>query len=211
MLRTLYFAPAALALLCAGCTATTAVVVPIEPAILVQPAAHVLVLRSAGERRRLADFLWTAGQGRLDALHLTVVGLRPGLRRAVMASISAIGVEPGKIQEVHAPAGAGATGVVRVVAVRYHAYPPVCPPLLATGPSLNENDFEPTLGCSDLANLALQVSDPQDLLGNVAVPAADGERAALPVVRYRTFGVPQGGGSSGASSPTTASGSRTTR
>lgn len=209
MLRTPPFVPAALAvLLSAGCTTTTAVVVPIEPAILVEREAHVLVLRSAAETRRLADFLWIASDGRLDALHVTVVGLHPALRHAVARSVRGLGVEPSKTREAHG--SAGASGAVRVVAVRYRAHPPHCPPLVATGPSFNENDFQPTLGCSDLANLALQVSDPRDLIGNPAVPAVDGERAAIPVARYRQFGAAPGGGA-GTSSPTTSASSGATR
>lgn len=209
MLRTLPFVPAALAvLLSAGCATTPTVVAPIEPAILIEREAHVLVLRSPGETRRLADFLWSAGHGRLDALHVTVVGLQPGLRQAVARSVRALGVEPNKTMEAHGTAGA--SGAVRVVAVRYVAHPPHCPPLVATGPSFNENDFQPTLGCSDLANLALQVSDPRDLLGNPAVPAVDGERAAIPVVRYRQFGATPGGGA-GPVSPPTSSGPSVTR
>jgi pilus assembly protein CpaD len=96
---------------------------------------------------------------------------------------------------VHGVADAAGRFPVRVAAVRYHAHPPVCAPSLVTGPSANENDFDPFIGCSDLANLALQVNDPKDLLGNRARPPADGERAAIPVARYRAFGTGGTGGS----------------
>jgi pilus assembly protein CpaD len=211
MLGTLrHFAPAVLAAsLTAGCTTAAVVVVDREPAILVEPETHVLMLQSSGESRRLAGFLWAASQGRLDAVHVTVVGPYAGLRHAVIRSVRAVGVEPRKIREAHGPAGSG--GAVRVVAVRYHARPPVCPPLLATGPSFNENDVEPTLGCADLANLALQVNDPKDLLVNAAVPPGDGERAAIPVTRYRLFGSGPGGGTSGGASASAGSGTTTSR
>ena len=42
--------------------------------------------------------------------------------------------------------------------------PAPCPPLYVVGPSADANDFDPMLGCSDLANLALQVNDPRDLV-----------------------------------------------
>jgi pilus assembly protein CpaD len=64
------------------------------------------------------------------------------------------------------------------------------------GPSADANDFDPMLGCSDLANLALQVNDPRDLVGNPAVAATDGERAALPVARYRLVDRPPDAGAS---------------
>jgi pilus biogenesis lipoprotein CpaD len=81
---------------------------------------------------------------------------------------------------------------VRVVATRYIAHPPGCPSLEITGPSPNDNSFEPTLGCSSLSNLAVTVNDPKDLLINTAVPPSDGERAAIPVTRYRTFPITSG-------------------
>ena len=186
-------APAMLAAsLASGCATSTAVVVSPEPAILVEPQARVLVLHSPAERGRLFAFLHAASGGRLDALHVRVIAADPSLRRATARAIRAMGVDPRKVREVQGSAGSG----VRVVAIRYRAYPPFCPPLLVTGPSVDVNDFEPTLGCSDLANLALQVNDPRDLLGNPAVPPTDGERAAIPVARYRLFqGAPGRAGS----------------
>jgi pilus assembly protein CpaD len=193
----LFAAPLAAALWTSACT-TAAVIVPLEPAIVVEPAAQVLLLRSPGESRRLAAFLTTASEGRLDALHVTVVSAHPGVRQAIVRSVRAVGVAPSKIRQASGMADAGGRFSARVVAVRYHAYPPPCPPLYVVGPAADANDFDPMIGCSDLANLALQVNDPKDLVANVVVAPTDGERAAIPVARYRQFGGPQGGNGSSA-------------
>jgi pilus biogenesis lipoprotein CpaD len=167
----------------AACGCTTATVVFPEPAIVVEPAEHELLLRSSREQHRLAAFLLRASEGRLDAIHVTVIAAHPGVRHAVVRTVRAVGVEPSKIRQVHAVAASRESFAARVVAVRFHAHPPPCPPLYVVGPSADANDFDPMLGCSDLANLALQVNDPRDLVGNPAVAATDGERAAVPVAR----------------------------
>jgi pilus assembly protein CpaD len=163
------------------------------PAVLVQPTPHILLLSSgsrgaltSADRRRLADFIYTASQGRLDAIHVDVVGIDPRARYAVTRSAIRMGVTPFKVKEVNAPADERYRFAVRVVAVRYTALAPECPSLEITA-SPNDNHFEPTLGCSNLANLAATVNDPKDLLGSTAVPPSDGERAAIPVTRHRGF------------------------
>jgi pilus biogenesis lipoprotein CpaD len=180
----------------AACGCTTATVVFPEPAIVVEPAEHELLLRSSREQHRLAAFLLRASEGRLDAIHVTVIAAHPGVRHAVVRTVRAVGVEPSKIRQVHAVAASRESFAARVVAVRFHAHPPPCPPLYVVGPSADANDFDPMLGCSDLANLALQVNDPRDLVGNPAVAATDGERAAVPVARYRLVDGPPGAGAS---------------
>ena len=77
-------------------------------------------------------------------------------------------------------------GAVEVIATRYVATAPACPSLAIVGPSVNDNDFEPTLGCSNRGNLAAMVNDPADLLGSRAVAPADGARAGAVIERYRT-------------------------
>lgn len=174
---------------------------PTTQAIVVEPSLTVLVLgggRSGGlassERRRLVDFLRVASNGRLDALHLKVIGLNPRLRRAVSTTAASVGLQPWNIVELAEPADDRGQYGVRVLAEYATAIPPVCPSLSIVGPSGNDNDFDPTLGCSNRANLALTINDARDLVGNTAVPATDGERAAVPVERYRSFNPPGANG-----------------
>lgn len=179
-----------------GCYSSVPVFVePTAQAILVQPARNELILQSgrsgaglaSSERRRLVDFLHVASNGRVDALHLKVTGLNSRLRRAVVATAGAVGLQPWNIVEVAEPADQHRQSAVRVVADYAVAIPPGCPSLSIVGPSVEDNDFDPTLGCSNRANLALTVNDGHDLLGNPAVVSADAERAAIPVERYRGF------------------------
>ncbi|MDE5454011.1 hypothetical protein GWE18_14265 [Bradyrhizobium sp. CSA112] len=163
------------------------------PAVLVAPASHVLLLSSgsggaltSADRRRLEDFIYTASHGRLDAIHVDVIGIDPRARYAVTRSAIRMGVAPFKVKEIYAPADERHRFAIRVVAVRYTALAPGCPSLQITA-SPNDNHFEPTLGCSNLANLAATVNDPKDLLVSTAVPPSDGERAAIPVTRHRGF------------------------
>ena len=163
------------------------------PAVLVEPAPHILLLSSgsggaltAADRHRLEDFLYASSYGRLDAIHVHVVGIDPRARYAVRRGAIRMGVTPFKVKEINAPADERYRFAIRVVAVRYTALAPGCPSLEITA-SPNENHFEPTLGCSNLANLANTVNDPKDLLENTAVPPSDGERAAIPVTRHRSF------------------------
>jgi pilus biogenesis lipoprotein CpaD len=163
------------------------------PAALVEPAPHILLLSSgsggaltSADRRRLEDFIYTASNGRLDAIHVNVIGSNPRARYAVVRSAMRMGVTPFKVKEINEPADERYRFAVRVVAVRYTALAPGCPSLEITA-SPNDNHFEPTLGCSNLANLAATVNDPKDLIVSTAVPPSDGERAAIPVTRHRGF------------------------
>jgi pilus biogenesis lipoprotein CpaD len=204
------------ALTLSGCFSSTPVFVePTAQAILVQPSVTMLVLRSgrsgglpSSERRRLMDFLRVASNGRVDALHVKVIGVSPYLRRTVAATATSIGLQPWNIVEIAEPADDRGQFAVRVLAEYANAIPPVCPSLSIVGPSVNDNDFDQTLGCSTRANLALTVNDGHDLLGNGAVTAADGERAAIPIERYRSFNTP---GTNNNRTPQTAPGSTVTR
>ncbi|WBL81355.1 CpaD family pilus assembly lipoprotein [Bradyrhizobium xenonodulans] len=202
----------------AGCYSTAPVYIePTAQAILVQPSLNVLVLRggrsgglASSERGRLIDFLRVASNGRVDALHVRVIGVNPHLRRSVAATAVSIGLQPWNIVEIAEPADDRGQYAVRILADYATAIPPVCPSLSVVGPSANDNDFDQTLGCSNRANLALTVNDAHDLFGNPAVPAGDGERAAVPIERYRSFNAPAANGRPPPSAPTP-SGSAVTR
>ena len=79
------------------------------PAALVEPAPHILLLSSgsggaltSADRRRLEDFIYTASYGRLDAIHVNVIGTDPRARYAVARSAMRMGVTPFKVKEVNA-------------------------------------------------------------------------------------------------------------
>jgi len=196
-------------------------VVPDEPGIAVEPVTRVLLLKAdAGaaltraEAQRLVDFLGAASEGRLDAIHVVVVGRHPAPRRAVLGAVRRLGVAPDNVRELDKPANDRRGFAVRVVATRYVAHPQDCPPLDIRGPSRDDNDFESTLGCSSYANLAATVNDPRDLLGNEAVPPADGGRAAAAVRRLNSGSsatiLPLSGSGSSTSSGSTTTASPTT-
>lgn len=138
---------------------------------------------------RLAATLSNVSRGRPGILHLTLYGRdRAGLR-AVIATARRAGVDPFKI---HVVPGSGPRGAVEVIASRFAALAPVCPSLAIVGPSVNDNDFEPTLGCSTRRNLAAMIDDPADLLGSDAVVPGDGAAAVRAIERYRGTQVPNG-------------------
>ena len=71
------------------------------PAVLVEPAPHILLLSSgsggaltSADRRRLEDFIYTASHGRLDAIHVHVIGIDPRARYAVTRRAIRMGVTP---------------------------------------------------------------------------------------------------------------------
>lgn len=172
-----------------GCANTTPIYLePTAQAILVEPENNVLLLKSLGgaERQRLRDFIMVASQGRRDALHLEVSGARR-LGAQVVRQAMALGVEPANIRRFDGRADPNGVFAVRVEAVAYRAIPPECPSLSIVGPSVNDNSFDQTLGCSNRNNLAAMVNDPRDLIGNGAVTAGNGDRAARPVAAYRAF------------------------
>jgi pilus biogenesis lipoprotein CpaD len=191
-----FAASAALVISLAAC----ANVVTPDPnqAILIEPERNVLLLH-AGARggisgtdvRRLSDFLNTSSQGKLDAVHVTIIGPNAAARAHAARLARRYGVPVSKIREVAAFADDRSRFMLRIEAMRFEALPPVCPALEVTGPSFDPNDFEPTNGCSTRANLAANINDPAELLRNNARPASDGARAAAPVGRWRDGEAPR--------------------
>ncbi len=121
------------------------------------------------------------GGGSMPCISRSTAGTGGSLR-AVIAVARRAGVDPLKI---HVVPGSGPPGSVEVIAARFAALAPVCPSLAIVEPSVNDNDFEPTLGCSTRRNLAAMVNDPADLLGSDAVVPSDGAYAARGIERYR--------------------------
>ncbi|BAU89942.1 putative cross-wall-targeting lipoprotein signal [Methylorubrum populi] len=144
-------------------------------------------LMGRSDRRRFVAFLKAAGRGRFDALHLELNGRNRGAVRALADAARRAGVDPLKIRITET---GPANGRVEVIATRYVAVAPGCPSLAIVGPSVNDNDFDPTHGCSNRANLAAMVNDPADLVRNDAVVAADGAYAARGIERYRASYAP---------------------
>ncbi|XIA67451.1 CpaD family pilus assembly lipoprotein [Bradyrhizobium sp. TZ2] len=166
-----------------GCTNGTAIYSgPAEQEIQVEQKTSTLLLQSLRrvERSRLRDFIANASRGRRDALHLDVTG-SPGLIVQVAHEARAMGVTPYNIRLSASPIGLPAHFGIRIEATIYEAHPPVCPSLSIVGPSLDDNSFNPTLGCSIRNNLGVMVNDPGDLLGNGAVMPTSGDRAVLPL------------------------------
>lgn len=183
------FRPLMLAAALGGCVNSAPIYVePTAQAILVEPESNVLLLKGLGgaERQRLQDFIAVASRGRRDALHLEISG-SPRLAAQVARQARAMGVDPYNIIQTSGRADRYRRFAVRVRALAYRAQPPVCPSLSVVGPSVNDNSFDQTLGCSTRNNLAEMVSDPRDLLGNEAVMASNGDRAATPIAAYRAF------------------------
>lgn len=143
--------------------------------------ARITVGRGGADQRRFVAFLNSVGRGRFDALHLEVRGRNRGAVLATIGTARRAGVDPLKIRAVNEPPAGG----VEVIVTRYVATAPTCASQAIIGPSVNDNDFEPSLGCSNRKNLATMVNDPADLLANDAVVPADGARAAIGIERYR--------------------------
>ncbi|MDE5457208.1 hypothetical protein GWE18_31135 [Bradyrhizobium sp. CSA112] len=173
-----------------GCTSTALINTgPAEQPSMVQQQNSVLVLQSLRglERYRLRDLIAGASHGRFDALHLDITG-SPRLAAQVASEARAMGVTPYNVRlfgpRIDRPVGFA----VRIEAIVYEARPPVCPSLSIIGPSVNDNSFDQTLGCSIRNNLGVMVNDPSDLLDNRAVMATKGDRAAIPVATYGSMG-----------------------
>ena len=145
--------------------------------------------RDAG---RLVAALRTFAGGRMDALH---VALPPGPAMDRLAwQLQGEGVLPRKVTRD------GHLAPLTVVATRYIASVAPCPALDFRGASISGNATRPGYGCATLADIAAQVSDPADLLGNDAAAPDDPERAAIPVARWRGFAGGDGGSSAGSGS-----------
>lgn len=174
----------------AGCTSTAPTY--IEPAAqptLVQQEKNVLVLQSLGGagRKRLREFIANTSRGRRDALHLDIAG-PPQIVAEIASEARAMGVVAYNVR-VYGPLVIRRDRfAARVEATTYEAHPSACPSMSIVGPSVNDNSFDPTLGCSIRNNLAIMVNDPSDLIDNHAVVPSDGNRAAIPVATYKSFG-----------------------
>ncbi|CAH2397050.1 MULTISPECIES: CpaD family pilus assembly lipoprotein [Mesorhizobium] len=170
-----------------GCTSTAPIYVEPPAPILIRPETTVLILKSlrASERQRLRVFLDRTSSGRRDALHLLIWG-SSRLSAEVVHQARQMGIDTDNIHLLDQHDG----GAVQVEAIVYHARPPACPSY--SGPLLSDKSFEEPLGCSTRRNLAAMVNDPRDLIDNKAVKPSDGERAAIPVATYRTFGAGKG-------------------
>ncbi|MGY3443163.1 CpaD family pilus assembly lipoprotein [Bradyrhizobium sp. USDA 4473] len=172
-----------------GCANTASVHPgPAEQAIQVEQKSNVLFLQSlrGSERHRLRSFIASASGGRRDALHVDVTG-SPRLIAQVAHQARAMGVAPYNIRLSASPLDLPARFGVRIEAITFEAHPPVCPSLSIVGPAVNDNSFDPTLGCSTRSNLAVMVNDPLDLLDNRSVTTSNGDRAAIPVASYGSF------------------------
>ncbi|MDX8437725.1 MULTISPECIES: CpaD family pilus assembly lipoprotein [Mesorhizobium] len=163
-----------------GCTSSS----PVESSteIIVRQENKVLFLQSlrAVERQRLRNFIASASRGRSDAVHLFISG-PPWLGAQIASQVMEMGVDGYNIRlfEQHHRSAA------RIEAIVYDSLPPDCPPF--SGPLANDSSFDRTLGCSTRRNLAVMVNDPRDLIDNNAVRPSLGDRAAIPVAKYRTF------------------------
>ncbi|MGV7213436.1 CpaD family pilus assembly lipoprotein [Bradyrhizobium sp. UFLA05-112] len=166
-----------------GCTNSAPIYsAPAEQAIEVEQKTSVLLLQRLlrSETYRLRDFIANASRGRRDALHLEVSG-SPRLMAQVAHEARAMGVAPYNIHLMPSSADLSGHFGVRIEAIVYQARPPVCPSRPIVGPSVDDNSFDPTLGCSVRSNLGAMVNDPRDLLGNTAVRPTSGDRAVLPL------------------------------
>ncbi|OAF03753.1 hypothetical protein AYJ54_24755 [Bradyrhizobium centrolobii] len=173
-----------------GCTSTAPnYVEPTAQAILIQQEKNILLLESlrGAERYRLRDFIASTSHGRRDALHLNIIG-SPQLGAQVASQARAMGVDAPNIRLYGPSIDQNDAFTVRIEAIVYQAHPPVCPSLSIVGPSVNDNSFDQTLGCSIRNNLGVMINDPRDLLDNEAVGPSNSDRAAHPVATYRTFG-----------------------
>ncbi|MDA9419171.1 hypothetical protein XI04_04610 [Bradyrhizobium sp. CCBAU 11430] len=161
---------------------------PAEQAIQVEQKKRILFLQSlrGSEKHQLRSFIANVSGGRRDALHVDVTG-SPRLVAQVAHEARAMGVAPYNIRLFASPVDLPLRSGVRIEAITFDAHPPICPSLLIVGPAVNDNSFEPTLGCSTKNNLAVMVNDPLDLLDNRSVITSNGDRAAIPLANYGTF------------------------
>ncbi|MGX5832507.1 CpaD family pilus assembly lipoprotein [Mesorhizobium sp. 43Arga] len=150
--------------------------------VYIRQETTVLILESlrASERQRLRNFLERASRDRRDGLHLLISG-SPRLSAEAVHQAKQMRIDTYNIQLLDQHDARTA----RIEAIFYHARPAVCPSF--SGPLPNDESLDQPLGCSTRHNLAVMVNDPRDLLDNKAVKPSDGDRAAIPAARYRTF------------------------
>ncbi|RXH38011.1 hypothetical protein XH99_01725 [Bradyrhizobium nanningense] len=172
-----------------GCANTASVHYgPAEQTVQVEQKSGFLFLQSLrrSETHRLRSFIATASRGRPDALHLDVTG-SPRLISQVAHQARAMGVAAYNIRLSVSALDSSSHAGAKIEAITFEAYPPSCPSLFIVGPTVNDNSFDPTLGCSTRSNLATMVNDPVDLLENRSTMPSNGERAADPLAREGTF------------------------
>ncbi|WP_027170098.1 CpaD family pilus assembly lipoprotein [Mesorhizobium sp. WSM3224] len=164
-----------------GCASAPIYAAPSTP-VYIRQESTVLILESlrASERQRLRNFLERASRGRRDALHLLISG-SPRLGAEAVHQAKQMGIDANNIQLLDQHDGRTA----RIEVIVYHARPADCPSVSSQLPSDESVDLP--LGCSTRHNLAVMVNDPRDLFDNKAVKPSDGDRAAIPVAKYRTF------------------------
>ncbi|SFJ63728.1 CpaD family pilus assembly lipoprotein [Bradyrhizobium sp. Gha] len=166
-----------------GCANTASIhPAPADQEIEVEQKSSVLFLQSlrGAERHRLRSFIATTSRGRRDALHVGIIG-PPRLSAQVAHEVRAMGVANYNIRLFASRMDLPARSGVRIEAITFEAHPPVCPSLSIVGPTVNDNSFSPTLGCSVRNNLVVMINEPGDLLGNSAVMPTSGDRAVLPI------------------------------
>ncbi|CCD84245.1 Conserved hypothetical protein; Pilus biogenesis CpaD-related [Bradyrhizobium sp. ORS 285] len=161
---------------------------PGEQSVKVEQKSRVLFLKSLHrpEAHRLRRFIATAGGGRPDVLHVDVTGSER-LTAQVAHEALAMGIAPYNIRLSNLPPDHFTHSMVRIEVTTFQVYPPPCPSLSIVGPTVNDNAFDSTLGCSTRNNLATMVNDPVDLLENRSIMPSNGERAANPLARDGTF------------------------
>ncbi|WP_407185395.1 CpaD family pilus assembly lipoprotein [Bradyrhizobium centrosematis] len=172
-----------------GCASTASVHYgPAEQTVQVEQKRSILFLQSLRrpEANRLRCFIATSSRGRPDALHLNVIGA-PRIIAQVAHQARAMGVAPYNIRLSASALDLSTRAGAKIEAITFEAYPPSCPSLSIVGPAVNDNSFDPTLGCSTRNNLATMVNDPVDLLENRSTMPSNGERAADPLAREGTF------------------------
>ncbi|WP_439396973.1 CpaD family pilus assembly lipoprotein [Bradyrhizobium sp. PMVTL-01] len=164
---------------------------PAEQGVQVEQRKRVLLLQSlrAPERLQLRSFIANVSGGRRDALHVDVSG-SPELIAQVAHEVRAMGVAPYNIRLSASPLNLAGRSGVRIEAITFQAHLPNCPSLLIVGPAVNDNSFEPTLGCSTKNNLAVMINDPLDLVDNRSVVTVNGDRAAAPLASHPTLAQP---------------------
>ncbi|AJA65557.1 MULTISPECIES: CpaD family pilus assembly lipoprotein [Bradyrhizobium] len=191
-----------LAAILGGCANTASIHPnPAEQGVQVEQKKRVLLLQSlhALEKLQLRNFIADASGGRRDALHVDVSGSHK-LIAQVAHEARAMGVVPSNIRLSASPLNLSGRSAVRIEAITFEAHLPNCPSLLIAGPAVDDNSFEPTLGCSTKNNLGVMVNDPLDLVDNRSVSTVNGDRAAAPLASHSTLAARnKGNGEDGAS------------
>ena len=141
---------------------------------------------SAGEAATIERFLAGVGLQKSDRIRIAVAaegGPVLGQARAetLLAHLAGLGLS--------ATAGISA-GAAALEVVRTHVTVPDCPDWSKPGLLDMSNTPSSNFGCATAVNLSLMVADPADLARGRELGAADGERMAETVRRYRTGELP---------------------